>query len=284
MKLEDVPTVVLVASGKGGVGKTTVASDIARTAAGMGYMSGLIDVDVTTPNSPEVLGGEGYDIGDQRLSTHDEIVPPTVNGVQTVSKGLVLPDDVPILGGAEFRVEIIMDYIENVAWDGNTDIVVVDTPPGTGEEVQTVMGAVLPDYAVVVTTPHPSSVRDATKSEELLRNAGVPRGVVLNMAFIPHSDIVQHVDDSVDFTEIKGIGDAKADEIEQLMSEQVPQFDLFGYADGMDTALEAERVATVPYTTRFEARGLWYEDLIEDLVVPTPGVGATADERTEENA
>lgn len=264
MQLNDVPTVVLVASGKGGVGKTTVASDFARKAKELNGSVGLIDADISTPNSPEVVGGEGQDLSDQRLSTHDALVPPEVNGIQLVSQGVVLPDDVPVLRDGEWRAEAVADYIQNVEWADDTELVVIDSPPGTGGELQVVASVVQPGYGVVVTTPHPSSVRDATKTHEFFKQAGIDHGAVLNMAYMPGKDIAHHVDSACDLTEIQGIGDAKRDEIGDLMYDQTPDKPLFGYdPDGLpDFPVGFD--ATIPYTPEWEARAAELDAIVRN--------------------
>lgn len=266
MKLAEVPTTLLVGSGKGGVGKTTVSSDIARTLRDMGYVTGLIDADISTPNSPEVVGGEQHDIEGQRLSTSDAIVPPEVNGIQIISQGHVLPDDVPILGGGGFRAQAVADYIENVEWDDETDVVVIDTPPGTGEELQTIASAAPPTHAFVVSTPHPSSIRDATKTHEFFKEAGIKHTGILNMAYIPGDDIATHAADSVDFTAVQNVGDARAEEVADLMQEEADDLALFGYDPDGGSPLPIQQDAAVPYTEQFADRTEHYEAALYDVL------------------
>lgn len=265
MKLQSVPYVVLVASGKGGVGKTTVASDMARVAADHGYSAGLIDADISTPNTPEVVGGEGFDASDERLSTHDAITPPEVNGIQVVSQGMVLPDDVPVLRDGTWRAEAVADYIEHVEWAADTDIVVVDTPPGTGEELQVIASEAPPDHAFVVTTPHPSSLRDATKTHEFFEQANVRHRAVMNMAYIPSDDIVDHVLDTVDFTDIAGVGDAKSDSLVELAREKAADYAMFDYDGDTTLPFDTELAATVPYTDDYEARKAVYVEAVKHI-------------------
>lgn len=267
MKLDDVPRTVAVASGKGGVGKTTVASDLARAAQERGYTVGLIDADISTPNSPEVVGGEELDMESQRLSTRDAIVPPEVEGIQLVSQGVVLPDDVPVLRDGTWRAEAVADYIGHVEWKDGTDLVVIDTPPGTGEELQVIAAEAPPTHAFVVTTPHPSSVRDATKTHEFFEQAGIPHEAIVNMAYIPKEDIATHAYGGVDFTQVQQVGDARAEEIEALLDGAAEDFPLFGYEGGEELPFDAERAATVPYTPDFEDRSIVYADPIDRIFI-----------------
>lgn len=266
MKLEDVPNIVLVASGKGGVGKTTVASDIARFAKDHAESVGFIDADISTPNSLQVIGGEDVDVSDQRLANSDSLVPPVVDGVQLVSQGLVLPDDVPVLRGAEWRAEAVADYIQSVEWDESTELVVIDSPPGSGEELQVVASAVPLDYAYVVSTPHPSAVRDATKTHEFFKQAEVPHAGVLNMAHIPGNEVATHIHENVDFTEVQQVGNARADEIAGLIDENTPDYPLFGYdpEDLPDYGTDIEVV--LPYTENRDVRRAAWGPVVEDIL------------------
>lgn len=265
MRLEDVPLVIATASGKGGVGKTTIATDLARTYSDMGLTAGLIDADISTPNSVEVVGGEGVDTSDQRLSDEDSMIPPEVNGVHIITKGLVLPDDVPVMGGARFRAETVMDYIEHVEWPDSMDVVVIDTPPGTGEEIQTVAAAAPPDYGFVITTPHPSSIRDATKTHEFFKDAEIPHSAVVNMAYIPGENVVTHATDGWDYSGINGVGEATAEAVIGSMTEQASDYDLFGYDSDEGIELAMEQSGTVPYSPTFEDREPSIEQLIESV-------------------
>lgn len=265
MKLEDVPNIILVASGKGGVGKTTVASDIARTAADVLDGVGLVDADITTPNSLQVLGGEEANVDGQRLSTHDALVPPKVEGVQLMSKGLILPDDVPVLRGAGWRAETVADYIQNVEWDDDTELVVIDSPPGSGEEIQVILSAVPITYSYVVTTAHPSSVRDAKKTHELLEDPGIPHSTVLNMTHIPAEEVTEHVLDGVDMEEIQGVGENTEESIRELIRESEQNFPLFD-SDSNDVDIGTEIAVEVPYTSRFATRRRVWRDEIENVI------------------
>jgi len=254
MKLGDIPNIVLTASGKGGVGKTTVASDIARIAADEGVDVGFIDADVSTPNSLEVLGGEGVDVSDQRLSTADALVPPEVEGVQLVSQSLVLPDDVPVLRGAEWRAETVVDYIQNVEWKDGTELVVIDSPPGSGEELQVVASSVPLNYAYVVSTPHPSACRDASKTHEFFKQAGLPHEGVLNMAYMPKEAVISHVLDDVDLQQIQGVGESTEESIREIIEETAERLPLFAFDESDPPDFGPDIAAVLPYSESFGRR------------------------------
>lgn len=254
MRLNDVPLIILVASGKGGVGKTTVASDLALTLSNLDATVGLIDADISTPNAPEVVGGEQQDISGQRLSTGDSLTPPVVNDIQLASQGVVLPDDVPVLRDGTWRAEAVADYIENCEWRDGTDAVVIDSPPGTGEELQVVASAARPDHGLIVSTPHPSSTRDARKTHEFFDQMDVEHRMVLNMAYIPSRDVVDHTLSRASLTDIDGIGEATEADIYGHLHEQAVDLPMFGHDDGDKTDVGAETVLTLPYTTDRQAR------------------------------
>jgi len=273
MQLEDIPTVILVASGKGGVGKTTVSSDIARALKDEFDAVGLIDADISTPNSVEVVGGEGQDAIEGRLTTHDKMIAPEVNGIQIASKGIVLPDDVPVLRDGAWRAETVADYAQNVEWDDGTEVVVIDSPPGTGEELQAVASVAQPDYGIIVTTPHPSSLRDARKTHEYFDSNDLEHSAVVNMAYIPGTDIADHALDGVSFDDVQGVGDSTGEAVCDTIREQADSFPLFGYDGEALPDFPADFGAVIPYTENQQLRIDALESLL-DKYTPTTEVEA----------
>jgi ATP-binding protein involved in chromosome partitioning len=266
MNLDEIENVILVASGKGGVGKTTITTDIAAVAKAAGESVGIIDSDISTPNSPEVIGDEEVDLGDQRLSNSDALIPPEVDGVQLVSQGTVLPDDVPLLRDGEWRARTVVDFVEAVQWNDDTTTVVIDSPPGTGEELQTVVAAAQPDKAYVVTTPHPSSVRDATKTHEFFNQMELPHSGILNMAYIPAADIASHVLDGVSAGDGDGDDAETGPDIADAVYGATEPFPLFGYDGEPPSGLDFGIDATVPYTERYESRAAQLEPVITNYL------------------
>jgi ATP-binding protein involved in chromosome partitioning len=179
-KLCQIGKKILVLSGKGGVGKSTVAVNLAVALAQAGWKAGLLDVDIHGPSIPTMLGLEGTTI----QMAGGELLPVERDGVKVLSLGFFLqnPDDAVIWRGA-LKMKIIQQFLQDVAW-GALDVLVVDSPPGTGDEPLSVcqlLGKV--DGAVIVTTPQKVAAVDVRKSISFCRQVGVPvLGLVENMS------------------------------------------------------------------------------------------------------
>ncbi|KZX50057.1 P-loop NTPase [Haloarcula sp. K1] len=171
-----VDQIIAVASAKGGVGKTTVATQLARGLAASGERVGLFDADVYGPNTPELLDIEGP-LG----STEDGRAEPVeVDGLQVVSVGLIANDE-PMAWRGAMAHEAVEELLTDAAWD--VDTLVLDLPPGTGDIVLTTLQSFPVDGAVFVTTPFPTAASDTERSTALFREEGVPvLGAVVNMA------------------------------------------------------------------------------------------------------
>jgi ATP-binding protein involved in chromosome partitioning len=170
-----VDRIIAVASAKGGVGKTTVATQVARGLAASGERVGLFDADVYGPNTPELLGIEAP-LG----STDDGRAEPVeADGLQVVSVALVANDE-PMAWRGPMAHEAVDELLTDAAWD--VDTLVLDLPPGTGDIVLTTLQSFLVDGAVFVTTPFPTATGDTERSTALFREEGVPVfGAVVNM-------------------------------------------------------------------------------------------------------
>ncbi len=183
---------VMVLSGKGGVGKSTVAVNLAMALAQGGRRVGLLDVDVHGPSVPRMLGLQG-----QRVELRGEtLVPLEVGGIKVISIGFMLPEqDAAVIWRGPMKMNVIRQFLSDVAW-GDLDWLVIDSPPGTGDEplsvVQLVEGA---DGAVLVTTPQEVALADVRKSINFCRQLDLPvLGVVENMSGLgcPHcGEVIQ---------------------------------------------------------------------------------------------
>ena len=176
--------VIAVASGKGGVGKSTVSVNLAVALARAGAAVGLLDADITGPNIPMMLGVEGQPTS----SAKNKIVPLERHGVKVISIQFFVPEGQPIVWRGPLIGGAISQFLRDVEW-GDLDYLVVDLPPGTSDAQLTLAQAVPISGTVLVTTPQDVALSDVTKALAMLQRLNVPIiGVVENMsAFIcPH--------------------------------------------------------------------------------------------------
>ena len=170
----------MVLSGKGGVGKSTVATGLALALARMGLKVGLLDIDITGPNVPKMLGIEGT-----QLHVEDGQIYPAIgpHGVKVISMAFLLEDsDKPVIWRGPIKLGAIQQFIGDVAW-GELDHLIIDFPPGTSDEPLTVTQS-LPDMdgVVIVTTPQEVALLDSRKSINFAKTINLPvLGVVENM-------------------------------------------------------------------------------------------------------
>jgi len=177
--LPGVKNVVAVASGKGGVGKTTVAANLAAGLNDRGARVGILDADVHGPNVPRLLPTEN----EPGMTPNEEIVPPASDGVRVMSTDHMMPDgdDPAVLRGPMVN-NVMMKFINEVEW-GRLDYLVVDLPPGTGDASLNLVQTLPLAGVVVVTTPQEMAVADARKGLKLFEKHDAPiLGVVENMA------------------------------------------------------------------------------------------------------
>src|SRR5688500_13065226 len=174
-----VKNVVLVMSGKGGVGKSTVATNLALALSRMGMRVGLLDADVYGPSIPTMLG-----IAGQPLSDGKQIQPLERFGVKLMSIGFLLEDPKaavvwrgPMLHGA------LLQFLKDVAW-GELDFLLLDLPPGTGDVALTLSQRVRSTGAVIVTTPQELALQDVYKAVSMNQKVGIPcLGIVENESY-----------------------------------------------------------------------------------------------------
>jgi len=172
---------IMVLSGKGGVGKSTVATGLALSLAKMGKKVGLMDIDITGPNVPKMLGLEGDDLNVEEGQIHPANGP---HGLKVISMAFLLEDpDKPVIWRGPIKLGAIQQFIGDVAW-GELDALIIDFPPGTSDEPLTVSQS-LPgiDGVVIVTTPQEVALLDSRKSINFAKTISVPvLGVVENMS------------------------------------------------------------------------------------------------------
>lgn len=189
-----IKNIVAVGAGKGGVGKSTTAVNLAVALALRGAKVGLLDGDVYGPNIPQMLG-----TSDQpEVSEDKKMIPPQAHGIKLISMGMLVPPDQPIIWRGPMLHSAIQQFMRDVVW-GELDYLVVDLPPGTGDVSLSMAQSVPLAGAVVVTTPQGVSVADVRKAVAMFRQLNIPvLGAVENMSYFacPHcgdrTDIFGH--------------------------------------------------------------------------------------------
>ncbi len=182
--LPGVDAIIAVGSGKGGVGKTTLAVNLAVAMAKLGHKVGLLDADVYGPNVPLMLGTNAQ----PKVVGENRIVPLEVFGIKVISVGFLNPGDKPLIWRGPMLHSIIRQFLGTVEW-GLLEYLVVDLPPGTGDVALSLIQTVPLTGAIVVSTPSDVSLQDARKAIEMFRQMKVDLvGVVENMSYFvcPH--------------------------------------------------------------------------------------------------
>jgi ATP-binding protein involved in chromosome partitioning len=191
--LPGVKNVIAVASGKGGVGKSTIAVNLAVALGLAGAKVGLLDADVYGPNLPLMMAVSGTP-----ALENSRIVPPVRHGVKVMSLGLFYAEETPLIVRGPIVAGVVKQFLTDVEW-GDLDYLVVDLPPGTGDAALTLAQTIPITGIVLVTTPQAAAFRIATKSVGMFRKLDVPiLGVVENMSYFlcPHcggrTDVFDH--------------------------------------------------------------------------------------------
>jgi ATP-binding protein involved in chromosome partitioning len=178
LPLRGIKHIVAIGSGKGGVGKTTVAVNLAVSLSKLGFAVGLIDADIYGPNVPTMLGATTQ----PRIIGENQIEPLTAHGVKFISIGLISPGDKPMVMRGPMLHQIIKQFLQQVAW-GTLDFLLVDLPPGTGDVVISLVQTVPLTGAVVVSTGSSVALQDARKALEMFHQVNVEvLGLVENMS------------------------------------------------------------------------------------------------------
>ena len=178
LPLRGIRHIVAIGSGKGGVGKTTVAVNLAVSLARLGHKVGLIDADIYGPNVPTMLGATQQ----PRIVNENQMEPLTAHGVKFISIGLISPGDKPMVMRGPMLHQIIRQFLTQVAW-GELDFLLVDLPPGTGDVVISLVQTVPLTGAVVVSTGSSVALQDARKALEMFHQVNVEvLGLVENMS------------------------------------------------------------------------------------------------------
>jgi ATP-binding protein involved in chromosome partitioning len=184
LTVEGVRNIVAVSSGKGGVGKSTVAVNLAVSLARDGARVGLLDADVYGPNVPLMLGASKA----QPVVERNKLVPNTAHGVKLISMAILKPGDEPMIVRGPILHGLVRQFLQDVQW-GELDYLIVDMPPGTGD-VQLSLAQLVPvQGAVLVTTPQEVALADVRRALRMFETVNVPvLGVVENMSYFVAPD------------------------------------------------------------------------------------------------
>jgi len=171
---------IVVFSGKGGVGKTTVSVNLAYGLYINGYKIGILDADVTGPNVPKMLGLTG--LASLQTSNNDQMIPNVCNGIKVISLANLITPGQPVIWRGPMRSKLINQFLADVDW-GQLDYLVADLPPGTGDEILTITQNMHPDMAIVVTTPQEISLIDSRRAVEMAKKMEISNiGIIENMS------------------------------------------------------------------------------------------------------
>ena len=174
-----VKRVIAVASGKGGVGKSTCSVNLACALSHLGARVGLLDCDIYGPSIPLMMGVSEK----PTVSTDEHLVPPVAHGVKVMSIGLLLNDDQPVIWRGPMITKTIQQFLLAVEW-GDLDFLLVDLPPGTGDAQLSLCQTVPLDGGVIISTPQEASLGVVRKGIAMFRKVNVPiLGIVENMSY-----------------------------------------------------------------------------------------------------
>jgi ATP-binding protein involved in chromosome partitioning len=188
-KVPGIRHVVAVASGKGGVGKSTVSVNLACALQQLGARVGLLDCDIYGPSIPLMMGINRK----PTVSESEKLVPPTNHGVKLMSMGFLIEDDSPVIWRGPMIMKTIQQFITDVEW-GDLDYLLVDLPPGTGDAQLSLCQTVPLDGGVIVTTPQEASIGVVRKGVAMFEKVNVPiLGMVENMSYFtaPNGDRIE---------------------------------------------------------------------------------------------
>lgn len=177
--LPDVKYKIAIASGKGGVGKSTVSVNLASSFALKGYKVGLLDSDIYGPSIPTMM-----DVGiNQVITENEKMIPVEKYGLKLMSIGFFLEKDTPVIWRGPMVMKAVQQLLEDVKWD-NLDYLFIDLPPGTGDTQLSISQLLNISGAIIVTTPQDLSLIDAAKGVQMFLKVNVPIiGIIENMSY-----------------------------------------------------------------------------------------------------
>ena len=179
-KISNVKKIIAVASGKGGVGKSTISINLASAFSLMGKSVGILDADIHGPSVPHMLGLKGK----PKVNNDKKIIPFEFNSMKVMSIGFLLNDEQPVVWRGPMVHSAIKQMATETDW-GNLDILIIDMPPGTGDAQITVSQHLPLDGTIIVSTPQPVALNDAIKAIGMFRKVDIPViGIIENMSYL----------------------------------------------------------------------------------------------------
>jgi ATP-binding protein involved in chromosome partitioning len=185
-RIPNVNKVILVASGKGGVGKSTVAVNLASALKKLGYNVGYLDADMYGPSGPTMFGAKDKKVMARQSPEGDKIIAPEAHGVKVMSIGFLLPsEDTPVIWRGPVLFKALTQFLFDIDWgEEGLDYLVIDLPPGTGDVQITIGQTAEVDGAIIVTTPQDVALIDVKKGIQMFKEVQIPIiGVVENMSY-----------------------------------------------------------------------------------------------------
>jgi ATP-binding protein involved in chromosome partitioning len=187
-KINGVKKIIAVSSGKGGVGKSTVAINLAITLKNLKYNVGILDADIYGPSVPKMMGISEKPKSDDGLN----LIPIKKFDVQCMSIGFMISEETPMIWRGPMVASTIKTFVSKVLWD-NVDLLIIDMPPGTGDALLTFSQEIDIDGAVIVTTPQDIAIIDVKRGIEMFKRTNVKiLGIIENMTSFTSDDGVEH--------------------------------------------------------------------------------------------
>ena len=203
LPIEGVQNLIAIGSGKGGVGKTTVAVNLAIALAKLGHKVGLMDADVYGPNVPLMLG-----LRAAPKAQGERIIPLEKHGLKVMSMGFLNPGDKPLIWRGPMLHSVVQQFLRGVEW-GQLEFLLIDLPPGTGDVQLSLIQTAPLTGSIVVTTPSDVSLEDARKAVNMFEQVRVPiLGIIENMSYL----ICPHCQERIDVFSTGG-GERTADQM-----------------------------------------------------------------------
>ncbi len=194
ISIPNVRNTIAVASGKGGVGKSTVSVNLALALAKSGAKAGILDIDIYGPSLPLMMGTKGP----LETTPEERLIPLKNHGIEMISIGFMIDEETPVIWRGPMVMQLVKQFLTGVEW-GELDYLIIDLPPGTGDAQLTLVQTIPLTGVVIVTTPQDVALVDARRAIKMFHEVKVPViGIIENMSFFrcPHcggkTDIFNH--------------------------------------------------------------------------------------------